>query len=50
MDRGYPYNLKEKVLSEINSKKFYVPETKLNSKEEKDLPFSGNTNPKILLI
>ena len=50
MDRGYPYNLKEKVLSEINSKKVCVPETKLNSKEEKDLPFSGNTNPKSLLI
>ena len=50
MDRGYPYNLIEKVLSEINSKKVCVPETKLNSKEEKDLPFSGNTNPKSLLI
>ena len=50
MDRGYPYNLKEKVLSEINSKKVCVPETKLNSKEQKDLPFSGNTNPKSLLI
>ena len=50
MDRGYPYNLKEKVLSEINSKKVCVPETKLNSKEEKDLLFSGNTNPKSLLI
>ena len=35
MDRGYPHNLKEKLLSEINSKEILVPETRENNKEEK---------------
>ena len=48
MDRGYRHNLKEKLLSEINSKEIIVPETKQQGRKI-NFAFGGNTNPKCLL-
>ena len=49
MDRGYPHNLKEKVLSEINSKEGRVPETKQQKGRKRTFAFRDNTNLKCLL-
>ena len=48
MDKGYPHNLKKKLLSEINSKEILVPETKQQGKKI-NFAFRDNTNPKCLL-
>ena len=43
MDRGYPHNLKEKLLSEINSKEILVPETKQHGRKI-NFAFRDSTN------
>ena len=45
MDRGYPHNLKEKLLSEINSKEILVPERKQQGRKI-NFAFRDSTNPK----
>ena len=47
MDRGYPHNLKEKLLSEINSNEILVPETKQQGRK---MNFAFRDKPVLLLF
>ena len=53
MDRGYPHNLKEKLLSEIKLKEVQAPETKQQGRK-RDMAFRdtilNNYSPKAKLI